>query len=144
LPVVTHRNVRITRHGLVESLRSNSLAAPGEPHCGILGLDQRKETPFAPIEREAMVHDHEQERSIAVGPDHIGDRRQRDRDRTHFLLNRSASWPVLSEGRDNQYQNDDRVDDENAQEISAHGMRPVSCGGRLWLPQGVPHRGPGR
>ena len=74
-----------------------------------------------------MVHDHERERTLADGPDHIGDRGEGDGDRPDFLLDSLLRGPLISEGRNGQHHDQDRVDDKTAHRISKHGVHPGFC-----------------
>ena len=123
------------------------LAAPGEPqYAASPDSTSGKKRRSRRWSEKPWIHDHpKQERSHrrrAARP-HRGNRSASvTRDRTpHFLLESLGQLAgPQPKAASNQYQRtDDRVDDENAQEISARMvMRPVSCGGRLWnLPAGA-------
>ena len=104
--------------------RDDHVAPPGEPHRGVPEFDERKEAAFSLVERNAVVHDHERERAIADGPDHIGNRGQRDRDRPDFLLDGPTAGRSSAKAATASTRKTNDVDDENTQQISKHDVHP--------------------
>ena len=100
--------------------RNDHVAPLREPHRRVPELHERKEAAFFLVERNAMVHDHERERTLADGPDHIGDRGQRDRDRPDFLLDGLFSGTLVGESSRGKHREDGGGDDKNALQISKH------------------------